>query len=143
MTLDYEGFIESYYLCFTFIIIVYCLFGTQLETYVCSTSRKGKDPVALFSKYSKVKIVLWTDKINALTSPLFILNPTPLILHFHFNFWLLQNPICRYVFWIHQWLYRPINPFQVINEKNSVTIEMNWLQEWGWVNCVFLIFSPN
>lgn len=40
MTLDYEGFIKSYDLLYTFIIMIYCLFGTQLAKYVCSTNRK-------------------------------------------------------------------------------------------------------
>lgn len=38
MTLDYEGFVKSFW--YTFIIMIYCLFGTQLAKYACSTSRK-------------------------------------------------------------------------------------------------------
>lgn len=57
MTLDYERFIKSYYRLYTFIIMIYCLFGTQLAKYVCSTNRKMflcnfcKDPTALLSQY--------------------------------------------------------------------------------------------
>lgn len=37
MALDYEDFIKSDYV---FIIMIYCLFGTQLAKYVCRLSRK-------------------------------------------------------------------------------------------------------
>lgn len=38
MTLDYEGFIQSYYLLVYICNHIYCSFGTQLAKYVLSTT---------------------------------------------------------------------------------------------------------